>query len=118
MVLRTYIFFKEEKFHHILDRARISMNIHHMSHWVVSPATGTGDQSAGVGLHYEVGEVHSVMLTPAFIEHNPEDDAGMVLQLLHPHLGFILEHILGHLLHLLHVDGVTDTGEVLPHQHT
>ena len=117
MFLKTYIFFKEEQFH-ILDRTRISMYIHHMTHWVVSPATGTCDQSAWVSLHHKVGDVHSVMLTPAFIEHNPEDDAGMVPQLSHPHLRLALEYALGCLVCLLHVDGVRDAGEVLPHQHT
>ena len=116
MFLKTYIFFKEEQFH-ILDRARISMYIHHMTYWVVSPATGTGDQSAGVSLHHKVGEVHGIMLTPTLIKHNPEDDAGMVPQLPHPHLRFALEYVLGCLVCLLHVDGVSDTREVLPDQH-
>ena len=94
------------------------MYIPHMSHRVIIPATGTGDQSAGVSLHDKVGQVDGVMLAPAFIEHNPEDDAGVVPQLLHPNLGLFLEHILGDLVCLLHVDGVSDAGKVLPHQYT
>ena len=90
------------------------MYIHDMTHRVVSPPTGAGDQSAGVSLHHEAGQLDGVMLTPAFVEHDPEDDAGMVPQLVHPNLGLILEHILGDAVCLFHVDGVSDAGEVLP----
>ena len=74
------------------------------SHWRSSPA-GWGqpgekfgmkrlfyvklDFSYGLHLDDSVSDVHSVVLTPALIEHNPHDDARMIFQLINPSQGFI-----------------------------
>ena len=67
-------------------------------------------------LHDHVGEADSVMLAPALIEHHPEDDAGVVAQLVQPPPGLSPEPLPGLPSSLLHGDGVSDAGEVLPHQ--
>ena len=56
------------------------------------------------------------MLAPALIEHHPEDDAGVVAQLVQPPPGLSPEPLPGLPSSLLHGDGVSDAGEVLPHQ--
>ena len=49
----------------------------------VGPAAGTGDEASGIALCDEVCEAFGVVLPPAFVEDDPLDNTGMVVQPVH-----------------------------------